>query len=358
MKTQNLVNAELLKQKIERLPYYVIRFIESNSHMAPSSLLAYSSDIEDFFNWLIAEGISKSKTVKDIEVLTLNDLDRDEIDMFILQLKNQKNGRGIPLSSATINRKISALKSLFRFLNVTDVPKVRRPYIERNVMSQIQLQKNSSSEDIRIDNIQNNILIEEEIQIFREFVAEGFGIKEEVSKSKRLFNNWKDNKERDTAIISLLLGTGLRIGELVDVTLDDIDKVGRKMKVLRKGNDFRYISYSKRAEQDLLNYLEIRETRYKAKGVDALFVSTYGGQCKPLTKRAMQKLIEKYALYFGKPDVTAHKLRHSFATNHMKKVNSIPILQKILNHASPNTTMIYAKIFDSEVQESIDKADE
>ena len=56
----------------------------------------------------------------------------------------------------------------------------------------------------------------------------------------------------------------------------------------------------------------------------------------------MQKMITKYGLYFDKPKLTAHKLRHTFATNHLAVNNSIPILQKILDHSSPETTMIYS----------------
>jgi site-specific recombinase XerD len=354
MKTQRENSQILLDKRIETFPYYVIRFFDSNrGSMQPTSLLSYSADIREFLEWLIREGFTESKDIKDIAITVLNDLYREDVGDYNNYLLGEQ------LANTTVNRKLSALKSLFDYLIKTDDRKTRKPYIDRNVMAQVKLNKVENSEDTRIENVINNILIDEEIKEFRKFIAEGYGQIKIINENGRMYNRWLANKERDTCIISMLLGTGLRIAELTDITLEDIDTQARKVMVTRKSGNKRSVSYSKVAHKDLMAYLEIRTNRYKASKEDnALFLGIYKGKAQPLTKRAMQKLIEKYADYFGKPQVTAHKLRHSFATNHMKKVNSIPILQKILDHASPNTTMIYNNLFDSEVQESIDFADD
>ncbi|MEQ2527554.1 tyrosine recombinase XerS [Bacillaceae bacterium CLA-AA-H227] len=354
MRTQREYSQGILDKKIEDFPYYIIRFLESHKGvLQPTTLLSYSSDIREFLYWIQREGYSNTTDIKDIKVSVLNDLFLDDVEDFRSYLMGKK------LANTTVNRKLSALKSLFDYLNTTMIKKTRMPYIDRNVMTQVSLIAVENSDDTRIEYVQNNILVDEEIKNFRKFVAEDYGEKDEIKNNIRMLNRWKSNRERDTAIVSMLLGTGLRIAELADIDIDNIDTQSRKIMVSRKSGSKRSVSYSKAAAKDLINYLEIRNSRYKATKDDkALFLGIYKGNAQPLTKRAMQKLIEKYAVYFGKPQISAHKLRHTFATNHMKKVNSIPILQKILDHASPSTTMLYNNLFDTDIQESIDHADE
>ncbi|UYG98102.1 tyrosine recombinase XerS [Cytobacillus firmus] len=348
-----------LDRKIEVLPYFAIKYFETyRGTLQENTVSSYISDIKEFLYWLCHEGLAPSKDIRDMDVTVLNDLHLEDVSDYKNYLLSQKNKDDQPLAVTTVNRKLSALKSLFNYLIKSTDRKTRKPYIERNVMAQLPLLKDGNTEDTRVESIQNNILIEEEISLFRKFVYDGFSESDEAKDNKRILSRWRQNRERDTAIISLLLGTGLRIAELEGITLKDLDIKARKIKVIRKGGEKRSVSYSKVAHKDLMNYLEIRSQRYGAtKDETALFLVLYRDQAKPMTKRAMQKMIKKYAEAFGKPQVTAHKLRHSFATNHIKKVNSIPMLQKILNHKDPATTMIYSKVFESEIQESIDKAD-
>lgn len=361
MKTQREKHENLLELRLDLFPSFVERFLKNN--MGPkqsTTLLSYARDIEQFLNWLIVERFSKAETIKEISLETFENLFRDDIEDYRAFLRRQKNNEGEFLSIATINRKFSALKTMFKYLSKTDSRETRKPYLSRNVMEQIELIPNpDASEDMRLENIQNSILVSNEIHEFRNFVIEGYGKLEEVRKNKRKFNRWEHNKERDAAIISLLLGSGLRIAELSDIALKDIDLQDRKVKVHRKSGNKRSVSFSLKAYIHLMDYLKVRNDKYNVQGEidEPLFLSLYGGNSKVMDKRSIQKMIAKYAGCFGKPQLTAHKLRHSFATNHASKINSIPMLQKILDHANPGTTMIYTKIFESELQESVDKAD-
>lgn len=346
-----------IEEPYEIFPYYIIKFFEAyEGTWQQSTFITYTAEIKEFLSWLCREGFSPASNIKDIDIDVLNNLFLEDVIDYKNYLKSQKNKNGLPLANTTVNKKLSSVKSLFKFLIKNSDRNTRKPYLDRNVMDQLPLLNDENTEDTRIEHIQENILVDEEINEFREFVRVGFEAK--VTDNTRILNRWKKNRERDSAIISLLLGTGLRIAELESLTIKDIDIQSRKLYVVRKGGEKRTVPYSKRAHKDLMTYLDIRQARYKAtKDENALFLTLYGDSAKPMTKRAMQKMIEKYAEMFGKPQVTAHKLRHSFATNHIKKVNSIPLLQKILNHKSPTTTMIYSKVFDSEIQDSIDQAD-
>ena len=111
------------------------------------------------------------------------------------------------------------------------------------------------------------------------------------------------------------------------------------------------------AIQALTDYLAIRSTRYKPlKKEKALFLAIANGkkEGERMTKRAIQELVIKYAKRFGKPYLSVHKLRHSFATDYYLQ-NDLYKTQEQLGHASPETTQIYAHLTDRTMSEAIDK---
>ncbi|KAA6446971.1 tyrosine recombinase XerS [Bacillus swezeyi] len=363
MKTQHENSLHLLRLKLDTYPLFLCRFLETNiGVLAPTTLLSYSTDLENFLEWLIAEGFSKAKQIKDIDVQVLNDLHRDDLEDYRNFLMGQLNKKGQPLSIRTINRKTAALKSLFNYLISTDDRYTRKPYIERNPMAQVKLLHDDYSEDSRKNNLETSILVEDEIQEFRDFIRSGYGELIENGDlnghKKQQLKRWIDNRERDTAIASLILGSGLRIGEVADIDLSSLNLPEQTVYLRRKSGSMRNVPFSRIAAEDIKQYLNIRSQRYNCPdSEDALFLSLYRGSGKKMTKRAMQNAILKYAIQFGKPKVRAHKLRHSFGTNHIRTHNNIPLLQRILDHSSPETTMIYVNLFDSQIKESIDAAD-
>ncbi|MHB0865011.1 tyrosine-type recombinase/integrase [Paenibacillus sp. SEL3] len=105
---------------------------------------------------------------------------------------------------------------------------------------------------------------------------------------------------------------------------------------------------SDNALQDLKSYLQIRESRYNvAEQQTAVFLSLLtgsSGKINRLTVRAAQKMMERYAKAYGKPGVSMHKLRHSFATKFNKENNNLEMLKEQLGHTDVNMTMVYTKI--------------
>ncbi len=125
-------------------------------------------------------------------------------------------------SKLTVNRKLSALKSLFNYLQNKAETVELLPYIQRNVMAKIELNQIKEDQEVIAHRIGSKILRgEDEFEQFRLFVASDYGILNK--ENKKLYNFHNMNRERDTAIISLILGSGLRLSELTGSNIDDVD---------------------------------------------------------------------------------------------------------------------------------------
>lgn len=341
-----------LEQILSELPWYVEEFIDHKRRtLSPASLLNYCHDFKIFFNWLVSEGFHPGP-IKEIPLSILEKLTTLQIEAFLGFLNYQLNNKSI-----TVNRKLSALKSLFHYLqNIAETDELE-PYINRNVMAKIEFNKVAEDPETTANRMEGKILKGDEYEEFRAFVAQGYG--ELVKDDKKKLNFYNFNRERDTAIISLFLGSGLRLSELVWLDIGDIDFNKYNARVIRKGNKEQYVYFSEQAMTDLKAYLNIRTDRYKVdKTNKALFISAPmgpKGTSRRLTARAIEKLVEKYAIAFGKPSLSVHKLRHSFATRYHAEINDVPKLRRQLGHASIQTTMIYTHIQNDDLKRAINR---
>jgi site-specific recombinase XerD len=242
--------------------------------------------------------------------------------------------------------------------NIAETPDLK-PYINRNVMAKIEFNENKESMETRANKMEGKILLGDEYERFRLFVAHDYG--EYNKDNKKISNFYQLNKERDTAIISLILGSGLRLSELVGLDLEDIDFSKYCARVIRKGNKEQFVYFSQVAMADLQEYLSVRTTKYQVeKQNKALFISAPmgpKGKSRRLTARSVEKLVEKYAVAFGKPALSVHKLRHSFATRYHFEINDVPKLRRQLGHSSIQTTMIYTHIKNDDLKIAVDKMD-
>jgi len=167
---------------------------------------------------------------------------------------------------------LSSLKSLFDYLQNKAETSDLKPYIQRNVMAKMDLNVVKESQETIANRIDGKILREDDFETFRLFVAHDFG---EINKeNKRIFNFHQFNRERDTAVVSLILGSGLRLSEVAGINIEDLDMTKALVRVIRKGNKEQYVYFSKQALLDLENYLQIRESRYKPEGTESfLFIA-------------------------------------------------------------------------------------
>jgi site-specific recombinase XerD len=226
-------------------------------------------------------------------------------------------------------------------------------------MAKIEFNELKDSMETKANKMEGKILLGDEYEKFRVFIAYDYG---DLNKdNKKLYNFYQFNRERDTAIVSLILGSGLRLSELVNLDLDDIDFSKYSARVIRKGNKEQYVYFSQTAMNDLQEYLAIRATKYQVdKNNKALFISAPmgpKGKSRRLTARSIENLVEKYATAFGKPSLSVHKLRHSFATRYHSEINDVPKLRRQLGHSAIQTTMIYTHIRNDDLKSAVDKMD-
>lgn len=347
-------NFKKLQTLLNELPWYVEEYINHKLRkLSTASLFNYCHDYKIFFNWMISEQLWTG-SIKDIPLERLEKLTVLEMEGFLNFLHYQLNNKEL-----TVNRKLSALKSLFNYLqNIAETPDLQ-PYINRNVMAKIEFNEIKETMETRANKMEGKILLGDEYEQFRLFVAREYG---ELNKdNKKISNFYQLNKERDTAIISLILGSGLRLSELVGLDLDDIDFSKYCARVIRKGNKEQFVYFSQIAMDDLQEYLSIRTAKYQVdKNLKALFVAAPmgpKGKSRRLTARSVEKLVEKYAAAFGKPALSVHKLRHSFATRYHAEINDVPKLRRQLGHSSIQTTMIYTHIRNDDLKLAVDKMD-
>ncbi|OIK15140.1 tyrosine recombinase XerS [Bacillus sp. MUM 116] len=347
-------NFQKLQSLLNEFPWYVEEYINHKLRkLSTASLFNYCHDYKIFFNWMISEQLWNGN-IKDIPLERLERLTVLEVEGFLNFLHYELNNKEL-----TVNRKLSALKSLFNYLqNIAETPDLQS-YINRNVMAKIEFNEVKETMETRANKMEGKILLGDEYEQFRLFVAHQFG---EMNKdNKKIYNFYKMNQQRDTAIISLILGSGLRLSELVGLDLDDIDFSKYSARVIRKGNKEQFVFFSQVAMADLQEYLAVRADKYQVdKTNKALFISAPmgpKGKTRRLTARAVEKLVEKYAVAFGKPSLSVHKLRHSFATRYHSEINDVPKLRRQLGHSSIQTTMIYTHIRNEDLKSAVDKMD-
>lgn len=348
---------EELDKKVPFMPWYVEKFINYKlPDLSPSSLLEYARDYDTFLSWLLAEGISDAPVIREIPIEVLEKLRMDDIDSYKMFLASKKDHAN---SKTTISRKLSSLRSLFHYLSQIAEDEQFYPLLKRNVMAKVEIKRTHKPKDTAAK-LEGKLLQEHEILEFIEYVRVGYG--QTVSRNKQALYAHERNSIRDVCIVSLILNSGLRVSEVVNLNIEDVDLKKKLLYVYRKGkNDETFktpVYFRQEAIEALTAYLDIRALRYQApRREKALFLAIVNGakEGARMTKRAIQEMVIKYAKHFGKPYLSVHKLRHSFATDYYLR-NDLYKTQDQLGHSSPDTTQIYAHLTDKTMAEAIDKS--
>ncbi|MDD5597152.1 MAG: tyrosine recombinase XerC [Victivallaceae bacterium] len=160
---------------------------------------------------------------------------------------------------------------------------------------------------------------------------------------------------RDTALIEAIYSGGLRISEALGLNLGDIDLISDIMKVKGKGKKERIAAIGKPAAQALRHYLGMRALRTENERPGApLFVNRFGSR---LTPRSFQRSLKTYLIFAGlPPDLTPHKLRHSFATHLLDAGADLRAVQEMLGHENLSTTQIYTHVTAEKMKDIYKKA--
>lgn len=353
---QKTTDRKHLDQRLPQMPWFVQQFIDyKRPDLSPSTLLEYIRDYESFFGWLRGEGLSAAPSNAEITLLELETLHMDSIVGYRLYLTTRAENAN---TRVTVSRKLSALRSLFHYLSQIAEDENFYPLLKRNIMAKVEIKRIHKPKDTAAK-LKGKILEDEELLEFVGYIFDGYGT--DVEANKQAYYSWQLNRERDACIASLILNSGLRVSEVVNLNVDDLDLNNKLLYVFRKGhNDETFktpVYFREQSKDDLSLYLGLRQSRYKTpKREKALFIALPNGskEGKRMTKRAIQEMIIKYAKRFGKPYLTVHKLRHSFATDYYLQ-NDIYRTKEQLGHASTETTEIYAHLTDKTMSEAIER---
>ncbi|MBR2763905.1 MAG: tyrosine recombinase XerS [Pseudolactococcus laudensis] len=355
MKRERLIeNIEDLKNV---MPDFVLEYYRSKSAVPYSlnTLYEYLKEYQRFFSWLMDADISNISKTADISLETLEKLTKHDLESYILYLRERPRlntySTTYGVSQTTINRTLSALSSLYKYLTEEVEDENGEPYFYRNVMKKVATQKKKETLASRAENIKNKLFLGDETQGFLDFIDNEY----ELDLSNRAKSSFIKNKERDLAIIALILASGIRLSETVNVDLNDLNLKTMVVDITRKGGKRDSVNIAGFAAPYLTQYLAIREQRYHAGKRDvALFLTSYKEQANRIDNSSVEKMVAKYSKVF-KVRVTPHKLRHTLATRLYAETNSQVLVSHQLGHASTQVTDLYTHIVNEEQKDALDK---
>ncbi|WP_028402305.1 tyrosine recombinase XerS [Ectobacillus panaciterrae] len=363
MRREQSVHLERLHANMQELPWYIQEYIDAKEDSAsPSTLLGYMHEYKHFLQWLIAENIAEYEKISDIPYSVLERLRLKEVENYVKHLSRRKKMNSDKeqiqkqkLKKTTVLRSVSALKSLFHYLTTMTENDEGEPYFYRNVMAKIEISKEKETINARANRMRAKILHNDDDRKLLEFVATEY---ENLVASTKREVYFRRDKERDLAILSLFLGSGLRVGELADLQLDKINEKERIITIIRKGGKEDSIWITPSALSDLQEYLKIRKERYKVTDDEqSVFLTLQNGSYKPMSVRAIQNMVDKYTKAFN-VRLTPHKLRHTFATNFYNKEKDALQVMMQLGHSSTDTTVLYTQLGNETLKESLERLDE
>jgi integrase len=335
-----------LELLLKEMPHYVVEYVDAKQDIrSPITLFNYVRDFRDFFHWLMAEGIAKCGSIKDISPSTLENLTLDEARNYFKFVSRKKYKVSInddetkQIDPKTVNRQKSSLRSLFKYLTIEAELNNKEPYFHRNVMQKIEVTKVTETFNERARNITEKIFIGDKDLEFLDYIKTEF----EASLSPGELKYFKRDRERNISILSMFLGSGIRVNELSNLRIKDVDFTSREISVIRKGNKKDTVSVTPSSLDDLKRYLDVRKEKYKAGDGENefVYVKVYKGKPLPLTNRAIEDIVYKYTKSFDKR-MSPHKLRHTYATNLAEQTNGdIPLIMSQLGHTSSDISLLY-----------------
>lgn len=334
---QNIGNVQKMRDVLETLPPFCKQFFRGISeNTSPRTRLAYAYDIRVFFEYLHDKNSYCNRMdIRDFPVTILEKLTREDIEEYIDYLSYyEKDGKIYTNDERGKKRKLSTLRSFFNYYIQTEL-------IEKNPAVLVPLPKLHEKEIVRLD--------ADEVAILLDQVEDGTGL----SPTQQRFH--KFTKTRDVALLTLLLGTGIRVSECVGLDIGDVDFKNNGIKIRRKGGYEAVIYFGEEVETALCEYLEERHHIIPQSGHEnALFLSI---QNRRLSVRAVQNLVKKYtSTVTHLKKITPHKLRSTYGTSLYRETGDIYLVADVLGHKDVNTTKKhYAALEDERRRYAADK---
>ncbi|WP_302118438.1 tyrosine recombinase XerS [uncultured Limosilactobacillus sp.] len=329
----------LIQEELKNLPEYVNEYYLGTNH-AVTTTYQYLTEIRRFFDWLRSSGLVSVNSNKDLPINTLATLRRNDVMLYIDYLQHTTNAQGRLNSPTSINRSINALRSLYKFLTVTADNNNGESYFDRNVMLKIDSLNDTKTLNYRAHTLASHMYRGEMKFDFINFIEKEYPNKCD----KRALPSYKMNKERDIAIIALILGTGVRVSEAANVNLADLNLKQSLLDVTRKGGQRDSVPIAPWAVSYIQSYQSIRVQRYHALKKDtAFFLTLYHQQTRRMTANAIEKMVKKYSTAFGHP-LTPHKLRHTLASEMYEVTKDQVLVAQQLGQKGTSATDLYTHV--------------
>ena len=317
---KDVENILRLREVLSTLPPFCRDYFRAiDTTTTTKTRISYAYDIRIFFQFLLDENPAfKDYKMTDFTVDVLDQIKALDLEEYQEYLKVYQAGDKTETNGERgLKRKISALRSFYAYY-------YRREMIETNPTVLIDVPKIHDKSIIRLDT--------DEVALLLDYI-EHCG--DQLTGQKRVY--YEKNKERDLAIVTLLLGTGIRVSECVGLDIEDVDFKNNGIKVTRKGGNEMVVYFGPEVEKALKRYLEVRENIIPLEGHEhALF---YSAQRRRIGVQAIENLVKKYAQQITTTKkITPHKLRSTYGTALYQETGDIYLVADVLGHKDVNTT--------------------
>ena len=315
--TENILK---LRQVLSTLPAFCKDYFRAiDSTTTTKTRISYAYDIRIFFQFLLDENPAfKNYAMTDFSVEILDQIKAVDLEEYMEYLKVYQNGDKTETNGERgLKRKISALRSFYAYY-------YKREMIHTNPTVLIDVPKIHDKSIIRLDT--------DEVALLLDYI-EHCG--DSLTGQKRVY--YEKTKERDLAIVTLLLGTGIRVSECVGLDIEDVDFKNNGIKVSRKGGNEMVVYFGEEVEKALKRYLEVRAGITPLAGHEhALF---YSAQRKRMGVQAVENMVKKYSRQITTTKkITPHKLRSTYGTALYQETGDIYLVADVLGHKDVNTT--------------------
>ena len=275
-------------------------YLKYQKNYSQYTVLSYQNDIEEFLEYV------------EREALEFKSVEYSDLRFYLMYLKEEKND-----NNSSIDRKLSALRGFYKYL-------ANEGIVKSNVFSLV----SGPKKEKKLPRYFEYNELEELINVPDSETALG---------------------QRDLLLLELLYATGVRVGELTNIKIKDIDLSSKSILILGKGNKERIVTYGDYCEEILKRYLSEGYILLNTLNSEYLFLNKNGG-C--LTERGVRYILDQIIKQTSiNKNISPHMIRHSFATHLLNEGCELTTVQKLLGHESIKATQIYTHVTTDRLRE-------